>query len=161
MILLQGNASRFGYLQCREETRQAEYDLAGKRYHVGITLLLQPCERGTGNKFSVQWEGRPKFQKYPEADVVNAVREGVEASWSSGVYGNPVTDMEVILTDIKADDGDTNPMAMRKVTGQLLSKLLATTPAYLLEPIMKVEIVVPEKYLGVVLSDLTGVRRGW
>ena len=71
----------------------------------------------------------------------------------------PDDDLKVTLTDGHAHEVDTNDIAFRFASADALNKALREAGPVLLEPVMKLEVVTPEEYLGDVIADLTG-RRG-
>ncbi len=126
---------------------------AGQFAHVVIDL--EPTGPGGGYEFVDQITGG----RIPR-EFIPAVDQGIQQSLSSGVLaGYPVVDVRAILTDGSAHEVDSSEMAF-KVAGSMAFKEAArqAKPA-LLEPIMAVEVVTPEDYMGDVIGDLNS-RRG-
>ncbi len=93
-------------------------------------------------------------------EYIRSVDQGIQSSLDAGVLaGYPVVDVRAILTDGSAHDVDSSEMAF-KIAGSMAFKEAArkATPV-LLEPIMAVEVVTPEDYMGEVFGDLNA-RRG-
>jgi elongation factor G len=93
-------------------------------------------------------------------EYIGAVEEGVREAMTTGVLaGYPVDDVSVTLYDGSYHEVDSSEMAF-KIAGSLAFKDAARRAApALLEPVMRVEVVVPEEFLGEIINDLTG-RRG-
>ncbi len=94
------------------------------------------------------------------SEFIPAVEKGIEEALESGVKaGFPMVDVRVTLTDGKYHDTDSSEIAF-KVAGSLAAKEAAKrAKPVLLEPIMAVEVLTPEDYVGTVIGDLSG-RRG-
>ena len=93
-------------------------------------------------------------------DYIPSVEKGVQEAMSSGVLaGYPVVDIKVTLVDGSYHEVDSSDMAF-KIAGSLAFKNAAQkAKPVLLEPIMTVEVVTPEEYMGDVIGDLNS-RRG-
>jgi elongation factor G len=125
----------------------------GQFGHVWITV--EPNEKGKGYEFENAIVGGtiPK-------EFINPVSEGIVEAMRNGVLaGYPVEDIKVKLFDGSYHDVDSSEMAF-KIAGSMAFKEAArkASPA-LLEPIMDVEVVTPEEYMGDVMGDLSS-RRG-
>ena len=120
-----------------------------------VWIRLEPQEPGAGYEFVNQIVGGvvPK-------DYIPAVDKGIQEQMQDGVLaGYPVVDLKVTLYDGSYHEVDSSEMAF-KIAGSMAFKsgCLAASPV-LLEPIMKVEVVTPEDYMGDVMGDLNR-RRG-
>ena len=120
-----------------------------------VWIRLEPQEPGAGYSFENKIVGGvvPK-------DYIPAVDKGIQEQMQDGVLaGYPVVDLKVTLYDGSYHEVDSSEMAF-KIAGSMAFKAgcLAATPA-LLEPVMKVEVVTPEDYMGDVMGDLNR-RRG-
>ena len=125
----------------------------GQFGHVWITV--EPNEKGKGYEFENAIIGGsiPK-------EFINPVSEGIVEAMRNGVLaGYPVEDIKITLFDGSYHDVDSSEMAF-KIAGSMAFKEAAkkANPA-LLEPIMDVEVVTPEEYMGDVMGDLSS-RRG-
>ena len=120
-----------------------------------VTLRIEPLERGAGFAFASEIVGGtiPK-------EFVPAVEQGVVEALANGVLGGfPTVDLRVTLTDGSYHEVDSNEMAF-KIAGSMGYRNGALEAgATLLEPVMKVEVVTPEDYMGDVMGDLNR-RRG-
>ena len=127
----------------------------GKGQYGHVWLRLEPLERGAGYEFVNEIVGGVVPKEY-----IPAVDKGVQEQMENGVLaGFPVVDVKVSLFDGSYHDVDSNEMAF-KIAGSMCFKEGAKTAGpVLLEPIMKVEIVTPEEYMGDVVGDINR-RRG-
>ena len=127
----------------------------GRGQYGHVWLRLEPRERGAGYEFEDAIVGGVVPREY-----IPAVNKGVEEQLDNGVLaGFPMIDVKVTLFDGSYHDVDSNEMAF-KIAGSmgLREGALSADPA-LLEPMMKVEVVTPEDYMGDVMGDLNR-RRG-
>jgi elongation factor G len=120
-----------------------------------VYLRIEPQEPGAGYEFVNEIVGGVVPREY-----IPAVDKGVQEQMENGVIaGFPVVDVKVTLYDGSYHDVDSNEMAF-KIAGSMCFKEGARKAnAVLLEPIMKVEVVTPEEYMGDVMGDLNS-RRG-
>ncbi len=125
----------------------------GQYGHAKVTV--EPLARGGGFEF----EEKIKSGVIPK-EFVPAIRDGVKESMEAGMLaGFPLTDIRVTLVDGSFHEVDSTPIAF-KIAGSLAFKEAAVKAGLaLLEPIMRLEVVIPDEYLGDVVSDLTS-RRG-
>ncbi|MEQ8494394.1 MAG: elongation factor G [Gammaproteobacteria bacterium] len=127
----------------------------GRGQYGHVILRLEPREPGSGFEFANEIVGGviPK-------DFIPAVQKGIEESLENGVLaGYPVVDVKAALYDGSYHDVDSSEVAF-KIAGSMAFKEGARQgkPA-LLEPVMKVEIVTPDEYMGAINGDLNR-RRG-
>lgn len=127
----------------------------GRGQYGHVWLRIEPQELGKGFEFSNEIVGGVIPREY-----IPAVEKGVKEQMQNGVIaGYPVVDVKVALFDGSYHDVDSNEMAF-KIAGSMCFKEAARKAgAVLLEPIMKVEAVTPEDYMGDVVGDLNR-RRG-
>jgi len=93
-------------------------------------------------------------------EYIPAVRKGLEASLDNGILaGYPMIDMKATLYDGSYHDVDSNEMAFRVAAGMALKNAAKQCNPILLEPLMEVEVIVPDDYIGNVIGDITK-RRG-
>ena len=127
----------------------------GRGQFAHVWLRIEPAEAGTGYEFVNAIVGG----RIP-GEFIPAVNKGVEEQMQNGVIGGyPMVDVKVTLFDGSFHDVDSNEMAF-KIAGSMGFREGArdAKPA-LLEPVMKVEVVTPEDYMGDVVGDLNR-RRG-
>ena len=127
----------------------------GKGMYGDVTLTVEPQEAGKGFEFVNDIVGGVIPKEY-----IPAVEKGVEEALKSGVVaGYPMVDIKVTLTDGSYHDVDSSEMAF-KIAGSIAFKEAChKAKPRLLEPIMDVEVVVPEEYMGDIIGDLSS-RRG-
>ncbi|RJP56325.1 MAG: elongation factor G [Candidatus Auribacter fodinae] len=131
----------------------AEFDrvISDKRQFAGISIELRPLERKSGFVFE---------DKIRKPDVPKQVRDWLESSLvesaQCGVLsGYPLVDVRVSVLDVIFDQNDISEIALKAVANQALSDAQRKAASKLLEPIMNVEITVPDKYTGGVIGDMT------
>ena len=119
-----------------------------------VELEIEPGEPGTGLIFESKVVGGNVPREY-----INPVRDGIlEAMTTGPVAGYPIEDVKVTLVDGTYHEVDSSEVAF-KVAGSIGFKDGAQKAApYLMEPIMELEVVVPEQYLGDVMGDLNSHR---
>ncbi|MBL1294517.1 MAG: elongation factor G [Thiotrichales bacterium] len=127
----------------------------GRGQYGHVYLRIEPQEAGSGYEFVNQIVGGAVPREY-----IPAVDKGIQEQMTNGVLaGYPVVDVKVTLFDGSYHDVDSNEMAF-KIAGSMCFKQGALNAgAALLEPMMKVEVVTPEDYMGDVVGDLNR-RRG-
>ena len=127
----------------------------GRGQYGHVWVEFSPLEPGKGFEFENKIVGGVVPREY-----VPAVQAGIEEAMKNGVLaGFPLVDIKATLVDGSYHDVDSSEMAF-KVAGSLALKEAAKKcGAVLLEPIMKVEVTVPEEYMGDVMGDLNS-RRG-
>ncbi len=142
-------------------TRAAEVDYTHKKQSGGsgqyarITLVFEPQERGTGFEFESEIVGGAVPKEY-----IPGVEKGLNSAKDSGIIaGFPVVDFKVRLTDGAYHDVDSSSLAFEIAARAAFKEGMAKAGAQLLEPVMKVEVVTPEEYMGDVIGDLNS-RRG-
>ena len=126
---------------------------SGQYGHVKITV--EPNESGKGYEFvnAVVGGAIPK-------EFIPAVDAGIQGALQSGVIaGFPVVDVKVTLYDGSYHEVDSSEMAFKIAGSMAFKEACRKADPVLLEPIMKVSVIVPDEYLGTVIGDLTS-RRG-
>ena len=126
---------------------------SGQYGHVKITV--EPNESGKGYEFvnAVVGGSIPK-------EFIPAVDAGIQGALQSGVVaGFPVVDVKVTLYDGSYHEVDSSEMAFKIAGSMAFKEAMRKADPVLLEPIMKVCVIVPDEYLGTVIGDLTS-RRG-
>ena len=126
----------------------------GRGQYGHVELEIEAGEAGTGLVFENKIVGGAVPREY-----VNAVRQGIEEAMVNGpVAGYPVEDIKVELVDGSYHDVDSSEMAF-KIAGSMGFKDGASkAKPFLMEPIMSLEVVVPEQYLGDVIGDMNSHR---
>ena len=125
----------------------------GQYGHVVIEMAPQE-EAGKGNTF----EDKIKGGAIPR-EFIPAVKQGILGSAKSGcLAGYPVTDVSVILVDGSFHEVDSSEMAFKMAAAIAFNEGLKKAGPKLLEPIMNMEVVAPEEYMGAVIGDLSSRR---
>jgi elongation factor G len=142
-------------------TRRTEVDYTHKKQTGGtgqyarVKLVVEPNEKGKGFEFDNEIVGGvvPK-------EFIPGVEKGLNSVMTSGtIIGFPVVDVKVALIDGAYHEVDSSTIAFEIAARTALREALQKSAPVLLEPIMKVEVVTPEEYLGSVIGDLNS-RRG-
>jgi len=127
-----------------------EKEVAGTSHFAQVTLKVAPLARGLGNDFE---ETLP-----PEAlppDLIAAVRQGVTESMATGtILGYPVVDTKACLTDAVFKESAASELAFKVAGSMAFKAALEKASPFLLEPVMAVEILVPEPFMGEVIGEL-------
>jgi len=127
----------------------------GRGMYGHVVFNMEPMERGNGVVFENKIIGGAIPTEY-----IPSIERGVKEAAESGVLaGYPVTDLKVQLIDGSYHEVDSNEMAFRMATVMAFKEGIQKGGPVLLEPIMKVEVVMPEEFLGEVLGQLNA-RRG-
>lgn len=127
----------------------------GKGQYGHVVLEIEPQERGAGYVFENATVGGSVPKEY-----VPAVDKGIREAMQNGILaGFPVVDVKVRLVDGSYHEVDSNEMAFKIAGSMGFKEGFHKASPVLLEPIMKVEVVTPEDYMGDVMGDLSR-RRG-
>jgi elongation factor G len=127
----------------------------GRGQYGHVKVRLEPLPPGGGFEFSNEITGGaiPK-------DYISAVQKGAQEALEGGILaGYPVADVKVILYDGSYHEVDSSEMAFKIAGSMAVKEGGRKAHPVLLEPIMSIEVVVPEDYMGEVISDLNS-RRG-
>ncbi len=126
----------------------------GRGQYGHVILSLEPAEPGTG----IAFENKIVGGAIPK-EFIPAVEKGVREAADAGVVaGYPVTDVKVTLLDGSYHEVDSSEMAFKMAASMAFREGAKQARPVLLEPIMKVEVTVPEEYLGEVLGQLSARR---
>lgn len=127
----------------------------GKGQYGHCRLRLEPTEPGTGYVFADETVGGSIPKEY-----IQPVNQGIQAAAKSGVLaGYEVVDFKATVYDGSYHDVDSSEMAFKIAGSMAFKDGCAKANPVLLEPMMKVEVTVPEDYLGDVMGDISS-RRG-
>ena len=117
-------------------------------------LRVEPQEQGKGDEFVDEVKGGviPK-------EFIPAIRKGVEDAFTRGIQaGYPVVDIKVVCYDGSYHEVDSSEMAFKMAGSMAFQAACKRAHPIILEPIMKVEAVTPEQYMGDVIGDLNSKR---
>lgn len=142
-------------------TQKAEIDYTHKKQTGGagqfarLKIIVEPCERGEGFVFDNKITGGSIPKEY-----IPGVEKGINSVREMGVLaGFPMTDFKVSLIDGAYHDVDSSVMAFELAARDAFKEVAPKAGLKLLEPIMRVEVITPEDYMGDVIGDLNS-RRG-
>ena len=126
----------------------------GRGQYGHVWLDIKPQERGTGFKFNNKIKGGTI-----PSEFIPAVEKGVKEAMDRGILaGFTMTDIEISLYDGSYHDVDSSEAAFKIAGSMAFQSGAKKADPVLLEPIMKVEVIVPEKFLGDVTGDLSSKR---
>lgn len=127
----------------------------GKGQYAHVIFSMEPGERGSGVVFENKIVGGSIPKEY-----INPIEKGVKEAAETGVIaGYPVVDLKITLLGGSFHEVDSSEMAFKLAASMGFKEGVQRGNPILLEPMMKVEIVLPEEYLGDVMGQLNG-RRG-
>jgi elongation factor G len=130
-------------------------EIGNKHYFASITIEVEPLVRLAGNSIEFHVEE----QKVPLV-FRESVKEGITDALFTGILmGYPLTDVKVSVIDGRGSIEDSNEIAFRTAAIMALRNAVLSAQPVLLEPIMSVELTVPEEFIGDVLTDINE-RRG-
>ncbi|NJO86256.1 MAG: elongation factor G, partial [Synechococcaceae cyanobacterium RM1_1_27] len=127
----------------------------GRGQYGHVVIDLEPTEPGTGFEFVSKIVGGVVPKEY-----VGPAEQGIKEACESGVVaGYPLIDVRATLIDGSYHDVDSNEMAFKIAGSMALKEAVKRAAPVILEPMMKVEVEVPEDFLGDVIGDINS-RRG-
>ncbi|TYT73623.1 elongation factor G [Desulfobotulus mexicanus] len=125
-------------------------EITGTKHYARIVLSLQPLERGAGVRVS---------SKLPE-DLLRpvlkeAMEKGIREAFGAGpLMGYPATDLEAVVLEAEIREGSDTELAFTVTASMACRQAMVQGQALLLEPIMNVEIFVPDDHMGEVIGDI-------
>ena len=127
----------------------------GKGQYGHVVIELEPTEVGTGFEFVSKIVGGTVPKEY-----IGPAGQGMKEACESGIVaGYPVIDLKATMVDGSFHDVDSSEMAFKIAGSMAIKEAVMKASPVLLEPMMKVEVEVPEDYIGNVIGDLNS-RRG-
>ena len=127
----------------------------GKGQYGHVKIILEPNESGKGYEFINKTVGGSIPKEY-----IPAVDAGIQGAMQNGVLaGYPVVDCKVTLYDGSYHEVDSSEMAFKIAGSMAFKEAMKKADPVLMEPMMKVVVIVPEEYMGDVIGDLSS-RRG-
>jgi len=142
---------------CEEMKAEGKYirQSGGRGQYGHVWLKIKPKERGGGFEFINAIKGGTIPQEF-----IPAVEKGVKEAMDKGVIaGYPMVDMEITLYDGSFHEVDSSEIAFKIASSQALQSAAKKARPIILEPIMKLEVVIPSEFFGDVIGDLNR-RRG-
>jgi len=141
----------------RKGEAQGKYvrQTGGRGQYGDVYIEVEPNEAGGGFVFENKIVGGSVPREY-----VPAVEKGIKEAMETGILaGYPMVDIKVYLTDGSYHEVDSNEMAFKIAGSMGFKDACRKAKAVLLEPVMDVEVVTPEEYMGAIVGDLNS-RRG-
>ena len=127
----------------------------GKGQYGHVILKLEPLDKGSGIEFADKTVGGTIPKEY-----MRAIDHGVRAALETGVYaGYPMVDVRATVFDGSYHEVDSSEMAFKIAASMAVKAAVEKADPAILEPLMRVEVVMPEKFMGDVIGDLNR-RRG-
>jgi elongation factor G len=146
---------------CRETVSQSasaearfEREIAERPVGVAVALSVSPAGRGSGVSVA-----DPSGAPGVSPEIAAAVEAGIREALYSGPSGYPVDDVGVEVSRVEFFSGSPTPLAAKVAAAMAFSEAFAKGRPFLLEPVMTVEVSVPDEYSGGVIGDLNA-RRG-
>lgn len=125
-------------------------EISGHRHFGEVRLQLKPLERGSGNRFKSEIA-----EDVIPAVFIPAIEKGVMESFESGsLMGYPVVDVEAVLTGGSFKESVSTELAFSVSASMACKQAFSKGEPFLLEPIMEVEVFVPEAFMGETIGDL-------
>ncbi len=127
-----------------------EREISGRPHYAKVRIQLKPLDRGAGVVFTCR---APEDQIPPQ--FVPAIEQGIRESLEGGyLKGYPLVDLEVILQGGAFEEGKTTELGFSVCASMACKEALEKASLALLEPIMQVEVFVPDTYMGDAIADL-------
>ncbi|MBI45101.1 MAG: elongation factor G [Candidatus Marinimicrobia bacterium] len=152
-------APQVAYKECITEATEQDTKFAkqsgGRGQYGHVVISVEPAEAGKGYTFINKIVGGVIPKEY-----IPAVDKGIQESLKNGpLAGYPVEDVQVTLTFGSYHDVDSSEMAFKIAGSMAIKDAVKKAKPKLMEPVMTLEVVMPEEYLGDVMGDVTS-RRG-
>ena len=121
----------------------------GEIHFAGIKIAVSPLERGEGKSFANK-ASHPLLTE----EIIHSIEDGITEAMESGVLmGYRVIDVRTVIVDVDIKELLSTALSFKIVAAMAFKKACEKAKSILLEPIMKVEIIVPEEFLGDVIGD--------
>ncbi len=140
-------------IKCQAEAK-FDQDTGAKGQYGHVILEVEPLTRGTG----VVFESQVDQETIPD-EFLKSIEKGIRDTLDGGpLIGYPLTDIRVILIGGSYHEEESTEMAFGVSAAMAVRRATADAGPLLLEPMMELEVVTPEKYLGEVINDLNSKR---
>ncbi|WP_022667421.1 elongation factor G [Desulfospira joergensenii] len=127
-----------------------EREITGKSHFAEVRIRLEPLDRGAGVSFISKAPGEDIPEQY-----IPAVEQGIRESLEGGfLKGYPLVDLGIVLEGGRFEEGSGSELAFSVCGAMACKNALESASIALLEPIMDVEVFVPDAYMGEAISDL-------
>ena len=131
-----------------EHSQRFDKMIAGKENTAGITVRIEPLERGTGNRYA---KGMRNHQVPDE--IYDAIERGFTNAFGSGIqFGYPAVDVGITLVGVEYDELTASSFAFEACANMAFDEGARSAGPVMLEPIMKVDITSPKEFVGDVMS---------
>ncbi|WP_320121211.1 elongation factor G [uncultured Sphaerochaeta sp.] len=125
--------------------------IAGKENTAGVALTIRPLPSGSGNRYTCSAKVRGMDEQYYEA-----VKRGITNAFKGGIqFGYETVDLEVEVTSITYNELTATPFAFEACAAMCFDKVAQSAAPILMEPVMKVTVIVPTQYVGEAISSIT------
>ncbi|NLB56230.1 MAG: elongation factor G [Lentisphaerae bacterium] len=132
-----------------------EREIGSKRHYAEVSVEVSPRDRGVGNKIELNIPNHSLPREFQ-----CAIQAGIEDALATGVLaGNPLIDILVRVESTEHDPTCSTEIAFRAASAMALREAASSAIPLLLEPVMAVDIVVPDEFVGDVIADINS-RRG-
>ena len=147
-------AYKEGLGQAVQATGRFVRQTGGRGQYGHVEIEIEPGEPGSGMVFESKITGGSIPREY-----ISSVQQGIQEAMTSGpMAGYPVEDAKVVLVDGSYHEVDSSEMAFKVAGSMAFRDGAKKAKPFLMEPVMDLEVVVPEQYLGDVIGDLTSHR---
>ena len=147
-------AYKEGLGQAVQATGRFVRQTGGRGQYGHVEIEIEPGEPGSGMVFDSKISGGSIPREY-----ISSVQQGIQEAMTSGpMAGYPVEDAKVFLVDGSYHEVDSSEMAFKVAGSMAFRDGAKKAKPFLMEPVMDLEVVVPEQYLGDVIGDLTSHR---
>lgn len=125
--------------------------IAGKENTAGVAITIRPLPSGSGNRYTCSAKVRGMDEQYYEA-----VERGITNAFKGGIqFGYETVDLEVEVTSITYNELTATPFAFEACAAMCFDKVAQSAAPILMEPVMKVTVIVPTQYVGEAISSIT------
>ena len=147
-------AYKEGLGQAVEATGRFVRQTGGRGQYGHVEIEIEPGEPGSGMVFESKITGGSIPREY-----ISSVQQGIQEAMTSGpIAGYPVEDAKVVVVDGSYHEVDSSEIAFKVAGSMAFRDGAKKAKPFLMEPVMDLEVVVPEQYLGDVIGDLTSHR---
>jgi len=140
--------------KANEFTENFSKVIAGKENAAGVTILLEPAQRGSGNKYIYKAKNSGKGEA--PSEILEAIERGVTGAFASGIaMGYPCIDIQATVTGIQYSEQSGTEFAFEACASMAFDEAARNASPILLEPIMAVDLSSPHDFVGEVMSLVT------
>jgi elongation factor G len=141
---------REGIGKAASATAVFDQEVAGQSLWAQAKVEIAPLQRGRGNSVQIALSEDRLAQ-----NLALAAKKGLEEGLQSGIcMGYPVTDVQAVLTDVAMKESGGTELAFRVAATLAVKQALAGAESFLMDPVMEVEVVMPDDFMGDVIGDL-------